>query len=172
LVAEKDQELETQDDWTVPASMNYPATFSKFDTAKSVQTPFYYDNKWKSELAFIRFLEASKTVSWWFKNGERDATFFAVPYSEEGKAKPFYVDFLVGFEGGQVGLFDTKAGQTIETAKTKSDGLQEYLAKTPGLIGGIVSNTSTDYSGRWVVFGRNSSELKLGDFSNWETLEI
>ena len=172
LVAELDQELESQDGWTIPASINYPSNFTKLDVAKSVQMPFYYDNRWKSELAFIKFLESGKTVKWWFKNGDRDATYFAVPYSDEDKTKPFYVDFIVGFENGQIGLFDTKSGQTIETAKTKSDGLQKYVATNGGVIGGIVSNSSTDYSGRWVVFKGESSEIKSNDFSNWETLEI
>jgi hypothetical protein len=44
-----------------------------------------------------------------FKNGEGDATFFAVPY-DNGEKKPFYVDFIVQLKDGRIGLFDTKAG--------------------------------------------------------------
>jgi hypothetical protein len=134
--------------------------------------PFFSDQRWKSETSFIQFLEQSKKVNWWFKNGDRDATYFAVPYSEAGKNKPFYVDFIVGLEDGSLALFDTKGGQTIETAKTKSDGLQEYLKRHEGLWGGIAANTAADYSGRWVYFIKVSDAILNGDFSNWQNLEL
>jgi type III restriction enzyme len=171
-VSAKEHELQETDNWNLPVSLSYPSSFIKMDVKKSVQRPFFFDNKWKSEIAFIKFLEANEKVTWWFKNGDRDATFFAVSYSEGEIKKPFYVDFIVGLASGEIGLFDTKSGQTIETARSKSDGLQEYLSSNPKLIGGIVTSTSRDYSGRWVCFRRNSNEIELGDFSNWETLEF
>ena len=139
--------------------------------------PFYYDNKWKTEKAFIEFLEKSDQVEWWFKNGDRDATFFAVPYIENNKHKPFYVDFIVQFKNGSIGLFDTKSGNTIKDAREKSDGLQKYLAeqnkKGKNLTGGIVTNTnSRDFSGRWMCFKKQGGHLNSDDFSNWELLEM
>jgi len=95
-----------------------------------------------------------------------------VPYFEGGEEKPFYVDFVVLFKNSVLGLFDTKSGQTIETARFKSDGLRAFIASAEGTEGGIVTNTSRDYSGRWVVFNKESTELTVGDFTNWETLEL
>jgi hypothetical protein len=95
-----------------------------------------------------------------------------VPYLEGGEEKAFYVDFIVLFKSGVLGLFDTKSGQTIETAKPKIDGLRAFIASVQKVEGGIVTNTNRDYSGRWVVFTRDSAELNLGDFNNWETIEF
>lgn len=172
LVADKDEQLVVQLDWNLPESVSYPSNYTQIKTEKSAFIPFHSDLKWKSETAFIKFLESSQKVDWWFKNGERDATFFAVPYEDGGKQKPFYVDFIVGLADGSLALFDTKSGQTIETAKTKSDGLQEYLQRQTAMFGGIVANTSADYSGRWVYFVKLSGEIVNGQFGNWDTLEL
>lgn len=171
-VSVRDAKLLRIDGWQVPQSLNFPSSHHAMDTAKSVMAPFYSDGKWKSETAFIALLDKAESVEWWFQNGERDATFFAVPYVEGGEEKPFYVDFIVLFKNGVLGLFDTKSGQTVETAKSKSDGLRAFIASVEGTEGGIVTNTSRDYSGRWVVFTKDSHELALGDFSNWQTLEL
>ena len=172
LVSEKDQQLVVQLDWTLPETVNYPASYHLVPTKKAALTPHYADQKWKSETLFVNFLEASSKVDWWFKNGDRDATYFAVPYQESGKQKPFYVDFIVSLKDGSLALFDTKGGQTIETSKSKSDGLQDYLTRHKGLFGGIVANTSPDYSGRWVYFIKLSDEISKDNFTNWETLEL
>jgi type III restriction enzyme len=172
LVSDKDEQLVVQLDWTLPESVNYPSTHQLVSAVKSALTPYYSDQRWKSETSFVDFLDSSPKVDWWFKNGDRDATFFAVPYQDAGRQKPFYVDFIVSLKDGSLALFDTKGGQTIETAKSKSDGLQEYLRIHKGMFGGLVANTSADYTGRWVYFIRLSSEIANGDFSNWETLEL
>ena len=103
--------------------------------------PFYSATKFKTELAFIKFLEDTSTVEWWFKNGERDATFFAIPYIENGESKPFYVDFVIKLKSGEIGLLDTKRGQTVKTSVEISDGLQQYISKNKGTFGGIIDNT-------------------------------
>jgi type III restriction enzyme len=135
--------------------------------------PFYYDNKWKTEEAFIKFLENADKIEWWFKNGDRDATFFAVSYVENDEHKPFYVDFIVRFKDGTLGLFDTKSGRMIKDAREKSDGLQKYIKEHKGISGGIVTNTnSNDFSGRWMCYKGQGSELNPDNFSNWELLAI
>jgi hypothetical protein len=168
----QNSQLESRLDWDMPQTINSPSTYVQVSAKKSAMQPFYYDQKWKTEEAFIEYLEKSNKVSWWFKNGERDATFFAVPYIEDGVEKPFYVDFVVKLQDGSLALFDTKSGQTIQTSKAKSDGLQKYLAGNKGIFGGIAANTSADFSGRWVYFIKLSDQIKNGDFSNWETLQL
>ena len=136
--------------------------------------PFFSDEKWKSEATFIDFLEKSEAVEWWFKNGDRDATFFAIPY-DNGEKKPFYVDFIVKLKDGRIGIFDTKAGLTKQVAGPKIDGLYKYIQsenkRGKKFFGGIVVNTDRDYRGRWVYFDKTSKELK-NDFSNWKDLEL
>jgi len=131
--------------------------------------PFFSDEKWKSEATFIDFLEKSEAVEWWFKNGDRDTTFFAVPY-DNGEEKPFYVDFIVKLKDDRIGLFDTKAGLTKQIAGPKIDGLYKYIQnenkKGKKLFGGIVTNTDNrNYCGRWVYFERSE---KQGSFERSE----
>ncbi|MFH1962853.1 MAG: DEAD/DEAH box helicase family protein [bacterium] len=166
-------ELQKTIDWELPEILNYGGNFTELKTEKSSMKPFYYDNKWKTEEVFINFLEKSDRVEWWFKNGVRDAIFFAVPYVENVEQKPFYVDFIVRFKNGSIGLFDTKSGNTIKDSREKSDGLQEYIKKHKNISGGIVANTnSKDFSGRWMCYKKQGSELNPNDFSDWELLEI
>lgn len=121
-------------------------------------------------------LETSKSIEWWFKNGDRDSVYFAVPY-DNGELKPFYVDFIIKFKDSRIGLFDTKAGFTQKIAGPKIDGLRKYIVheckKDKNIFGGIVTNTDQrNYQGRWIIFNKTSKELKDNDFGNWETLEL
>ncbi|GAH12347.1 unnamed protein product, partial [marine sediment metagenome] len=56
------------------------------------------------------------------------------------------VDFIVQFDDGSIGLFDTKGGRTAETsdAGPRAEGLQKYIKeqnkKGKKLRGGIVIN--------------------------------
>ncbi|NOX65220.1 MAG: DEAD/DEAH box helicase family protein [Chlorobi bacterium] len=169
----RDEKLQKLSDWELPEMLNFGGNYTEMKAKKSAMLPFYYDNKWKTEEAFIKYLEKSDQIEWWFKNGDRDATFFAVPYVENGKTKPFYIDFIVKLKNGTIGLFDTKSGNTIKDAREKSDGLQEYLKKHKGITGGIVANTnSKDFSGRWMCYEKQGKDLNPYDFSNWELLEI
>ena len=169
----RDIVLQKTADWELPEMLNFGGNYTELKTKKSAMQPFYYDNKWKTEEAFIKFLEKSDQIEWWFKNGDRDATFFAVSYIENGEQKPFYVDFIVRLKNGSLGLFDTKSGNTIKDAREKSDGLQKFLKEHKGISGGIVANTnSKDFSGRWMCYKGQGTELNPDDFSNWELLEI
>ncbi|MCD6282915.1 DEAD/DEAH box helicase family protein [bacterium] len=169
-------QLTVKADWEVPERMTFGADHIPSEVTKSVMSPFYHDNRWKTEKAFIKFLDLPQNnVLWWFKNGERDATFFAVSYQKHGTRFPFYVDFIVMLTDGRIGLFDTKSGRTIEDSVEKSDGLQHYTAKNRSqkVFGGIVANTDQrNFAGRWMVFSGKGEDLRVGDFSNWDLLEI
>ena len=138
--------------------------------------PFYLRKEYagrKNEIAFIDFLEKSEKVEWWFKNGDRDATFFAVRY-DNGEEKPFYVDFIIKLKDGRIGFFDTKAGLTKQVAGPKIDGLYKYIQiqnkKGKKCFGGIVANTERNYRGRWVYFDRTSKDFKGNSIENWTDL--
>jgi type III restriction enzyme len=145
-VLKKRAELEKKEDWNIPKNpLNYNERFIKReDVKKSVMMPFFSDEKWQPEKEFILELEKSKSVSWWFKNGDRDATFFAIPYMKDGEQTPFYVDFIIMFNDGRIGLFDTKAGSTAkpEYAGPKAEALSRYIKeenkKGKKLFGGII----------------------------------
>ena len=172
----RENEIEEDREWEVPEAINFGGEYSALDANLSAMQPFYYDNRWKPEKAFIDFLGKYRNVEWWFKNGDREATYFAVPYVENEEWKPFYVDFIVKFSDGRIGLFDTKSGRTIKDAREKSDGLQAYLreyGKRKNLFGGIVSNTDPHtFNGRWMIYTGAGTDLAVDDFSNWNLLEI
>lgn len=175
-VVKREPELVFTEKWNVPESLSFGSNHVAEGKKRSIMKPFFSDKRWKPESAFIKFIEKSEKVGWWFKNGDRDATFFAVPYEDNGE-KPFYVDFVVKFKDGRIGLFDSKAGFTQKLAGSKIDGLFKYIKsenkKRKKLFGGIVANTDQrNYKGRWVYFDRTSKELRDNDFSNWRNLEI
>jgi len=171
----REPELGVIDNWNVPESLSFGSNYLKEDRKNSIITPFYSDGRWRTEKAFIEYLEKSDKIQWWFKNGDRDATFFAVPY-DNGEQKPFYVDFIIKLKDRRIGLFDSKAGFTQKLAGPKIDGLFHYIQsenkKGKNLFGGIVTNSDPrNYSGRWVYFDKTSKELK-DDLSDWKNLEF
>lgn len=176
-VSKREKELDFDERWDVPESISYSSSYSEIDHKfKSIIQPFYCNDTSAIERAFIDFLEKQKWVHWWFKNGDRDAIFFAVPYQDNGDKKPFYVDFIVHMQDGSTGLFDTKSGLTRQVAGTKVDGLKAYIQdqnkKGRNLFGGIVTNTDPrNYTGRWIYFGKDSKAL-TNNLDNWENLVL
>jgi type III restriction enzyme len=172
-VVKRESEMVDVENWNIPESLPYGREYKKVSVKKSIMQPFYSDRKWKPEAAFIDFLEKSEKVEWWFKNGDRDATFFAVRY-DNGEEKPFYVDFIIKLRDGKIGLFDTKTGFTQKIAGPKINGLYKYIQienkRGKKLFGGITINTDQrNYRGRWIYFDKPSKDLK-DDFSNWKDL--
>jgi type III restriction enzyme len=173
-VLKREPVLEFVQKWNVPEMINFGENAVKEERKKSIMQPFYRIGEWKTEAAFIEFLEKSEAIEWWFKNGDREVKFFAVPY-ENGEPKPFYVDFIVQMKDGRIGLFDPH-GTFLSDFGAKADGLYKYIQnenkKGKKLFGGIVANTDQrKYKGRWIYFDKTSKELK-NDFSNWKDLEF
>jgi len=172
-----EQELVRQEDWNIPLSLSYGENWEeikvidnedgRIEIKKSIMEPFFIEKNYagkKNEIVFIKFLEKSENVEWWFKNGDRDALFFAVPY-KNGEQKPFYVDFVVKLKDGRICLFDPH-GTQLSDFGPKSDGLQKYIKeqnkKGKKLFGGIVKNTDErNYKGRWVYFEQTWKDLEL-----------
>lgn len=175
-VVKREPKLILMENWNIPESLTFGEGYTGEARKKSIMQPFYNDRRWKTESAFIEILEKSQRVEWWFKNGDRDTTFLAVPYNN-GEDKPFYVDFIIRLEDGRIGLFDTKAGLTRRVAGPKVNGLYKYIQnenrKGKKLYGGIATNTDQrNYRGRWIYFGETSRDLEDGNFDNWKDLDL
>lgn len=171
---EKREKEIIEDAWEVPERVAFGEGYIETKTRKSVMEPFYSDERWQSEEAFIDFLERPRNeVAWWFKNGDRDATFFAVPYKDDDDWSSFYIDFLIMMKDGSIGLFDPH-GTHLSDFGPKADGLRQYIKarnkKDKKLFGGIVANTDRNYRGRWVYFDGIGKDFREGDFSNWKNL--
>lgn len=143
-VDKRETELVIDENWEVPSSMNFPGDFEKKAYNLSIMEPFYqHKNASNPEKKFAEYLNhKTNEIEWWYKNGERDGTFFAVAYEINGKKSPFYVDWIVKFKNGRIGLFDTKSGIYAQEAKEKAEGLAKYIKtkikKGEKLFGGIV----------------------------------
>ncbi len=127
---------------------------------------------WETEKSFIEFLDNHKEVEWWFKNGERDGTYFAVPYKNyQDEDQTFYIDFIVNFKDERIGLFDTKSGWTAKDAGTRSDGMQRYIKeqnkKGKIFFGGIVIPKSGSLYTYTDIPYKHDKQL-----TDWKILEI
>ena len=170
----KDDHIKKNNEWSFPEAINFTGNYTELKTKKSVMNPFYYDYKWKTEENFIKYIDKSKDIKFWFKNGDSDETYFALPYKFKKQINLFYIDFIVVLKNGKIGLFDTKSGSTIDAAKEKSDGLQAYISKNnQKFFGGIVTNTDPEnFNGRWIYYNKPSKFLDSTDLKNWKTLDF
>ncbi len=179
----KNELVQNEEPWNVPKVINYTLSFTKKDYKKSVIQPYYarksgagtinlFEEDSDLEVDFIEYLEKSKEVEWWFKNGKSDATYFAVPHVEHGVEKPFYVDFVVKQKDGHIGLFDTKGGFTAETAKSRAEGLANYIAeqnkKGKKLYGGIVLKEKNS----WRYHDGLKYEYNPNNLKDWKFLDL
>jgi len=164
--------------WNVPLKIELNSNHQerKPKLKKVLLNPYYESTSksksWETEKSFIEFLDGHKEVEWWFKNGERDGTYFAVPFIDDAKQdQSFYVDFIVKLADGRIGLFDTKSGWTAKEAGNKSDGLQKYIneqnKKKKNIFGGIVIPKSGSF------FTYNEIPYKYDkELTGWKILEL
>lgn len=180
----KNKLVENDEPWNIPEVINYSISFKKKDYKKSAIQPYFAKTAEKGpqqklieedssvEVDFMDFLESAKQVNWWFKNGASDATYFAVPYVENGVDLPFYVDFVVQMKDGSIGLFDTKGGIYAKTAKERAEGLAKYIKeqnkKDKKLFGGIVIREKKS----WRYNDSEKYEYNPNDLKDWKYLEL
>jgi type III restriction enzyme len=169
-VNEKREKKET-DKWEVPVLITYNSKYKRESHPKSIMKPFYTKKPSQPEQLFMEMLDESKNVKWWFKNGESESKYFTVPYTDEnGIERAFYVDFIIKFNDGKIGLFDTKSGMTAKDAGARAEGLQKYIKKQKGkkIIGGIAIYVN----GTWRYNDNEKYEYNPNNLSEWKVLEI
>lgn len=167
-ISETRERVEVKD-WEVPIIINYNSRYKKEVHPKSVIKPFYTKKPSEPERLFIELLDGAKQVKWWFKNGESEVKYFAIPYTDEnGIERAFYVDFIIQFTDGRIGLFDTKGGSTAEGAKSRAEGLQKYIGKNKKMWGGIAIYVN----GTWRYNDNKKYEYNPNDLSSWKVLDM
>ncbi|MBO4739193.1 MAG: DEAD/DEAH box helicase family protein [Bacteroidales bacterium] len=99
-----------------------------------------------SERSFEKFCEASDSVKWFYKNGDKGSEYFSIVYTDNlGKLKSFYPDYIIGLKNGEAWIIETKGGfdrngksEDIDIFTSKKfEVLKAYLDKHT-LNGGIV----------------------------------
>jgi type III restriction enzyme len=147
------KEVCVEEAWEVPFTISYNSKYEKQNRKRSIMEPYFlFKNASQPEKDFIEVLDKSDKVEWWFKNREGTPKYFAVEYYDENnELASFYVDFIVKFNNGIIGLYDTKKGRTAEEAKFRAEGLQKYIEterrKGKNLDGGIV----VPYENTWKI---------------------
>jgi len=148
--------------WDVPVFEYYNDHYEEYAAPTHALQPTYLRRRpdghladSKEELLFIQFLEddfQAPHLRWWYKNGAGTRTDFAVVYerSERGETRlaPFFVDFIILFANGTLGVFDTKTLDSDPHLVPKHNALHAWIAKRnaaqPGsTIGGVLIRDKT-----------------------------
>jgi len=159
--------------WEVPLIDSYKSNAKKEVHPKSIMKPFFITKKSEPEELLMALLDSSNKVDWWHKNREGEKKYFAVPYKDENnKEWAFYVDFIVKFKDGSIGLFDTKSGMTAKDAGPRAEALQKYIKeqnkKGKKLLGGIAIPRGESI----IINDKEKYEYNPNDLSGWKILEI
>lgn len=169
-----DAEVQISHNWEVPEEVSYSEKNKEVKVRKSIMHPYYTRNPSTPEKDFIDYLEQSKKVVWWYKNGESEKKYFGVIYQDKTGKHGFYVDFIFKLENGQIGLFDTKSGRTAEDAGPRAEALAKYIQeqnkKGRKLIGGILIKPKN--SKIWKYNADLKYEYNENDLSNWKYLDL
>ena len=167
------REVEPVPKWEVPIIISYNSKYKQTDYKKSIMKPLYVRKPSGPEKKFMELLDKSDKVKWWFRNGEGEIKHFAVLYKDEnGFERAFYVDFIVVFKDGRIGLFDTKGGITAIEAGPRAEGLQKYIKienkKGKKLWGGIVIFEK----GAWRYNDKEEYHYDSKNLLDWKLLKI
>ena len=171
-----------KDSVSVPFSIksHYPFTdeYEVFDCEKSIVKPFYLRKEYKgreNETAFIKYLEDSPELDWWFKNGDSGKEFLGIKYfdSVEKINRLFYPDWIIKLDDGRICILDTKGGNTASSQETKDKAEElhrriEVLNKVSNIkyCGGIVIFAN----GQWYINDCAEYTYSSNDLSGWKTL--
>ena len=164
-------------DFSIPQTDEYSDKYVEVPMKKNAMVPYYRQAKapTTTEIPFEEALEKSGRVEWWYKNGEKMDKYFAVKYYElgddaKGYGKAFYPDYIVKFNDGRIGIFDTKSGWTAEDAGPKADALQKYISKHADLklFGGIINVVN----GVFYINSDVSYEFGDGKSGQWKLFEL
>ncbi|RAU81334.1 DEAD/DEAH box helicase [Pontibacter arcticus] len=163
--------------WEVPELRYYSEVYVHADAVHHALEPFFeYINASDPERQFKDFLaQHANNIDWWYKNGDQGKEHFAVPYTNlQGELALFYVDFIVKFKSGKIGLFDTKTRRSDQEAPNKHNALVAYMeqenATNPArqLIGGVLIREEL---GGVITFRYCSNRIEdTNDLTGWNFL--
>jgi hypothetical protein len=95
--------------------------------------------------------------------------YFGIKYEYQNEIHTFYPDYLVEFNNGNIGIFETKDENDRDQdtyTKAKNKALQDYIKKenktrkTQKLLGGVVVFSV----GEWKIKENNENLLPLNSF--------
>lgn len=147
------------------------------DYKKNILNPCYLDKSRSiPEKEFENVLNNSKKITWWYKNGVNRKDYFGIKYEYDNRdgedtTHTFYPDYIVQFNDGKIGIFETKSesDQDAHTkTKAKAEELYRYIKtenkKDKNLFGGIVVFKNKE----WQI----NSEKEYSLDGGWKKLEL
>ncbi len=143
---------------------------------KYVMKPCYLEkDRSEPEKAFENFVEEKgDKIEWWWKNGKNKNDYFGIKYLLDNEIYTFYPDYIVQFNNGKLGIFETKDqsdadGLTI--TREKAERLQQYIRdqERKDIFGGIIVK-----KGNQLLINNlqeyNWDKVKNSDWSEWTPL--
>ncbi len=121
------------------------------------------------EINFSREINCSENVKWWYKNDTTSSS-FGIPYPvDDYKYSTFMPDFIVKMNDGRIGIFDTKDGDTLESAGARANALADYITENKNLrlFGGII----TWANDKWKIHDKNPYSSNMSD-NGWSDLRL
>lgn len=108
--------------------------FIDYKLNKCAIEPFYFHHKnFKNEMDFMKYLEESEAIDWWYKNGDSGLEYFAIKYYDDFQKteRLFYPDWIGKLKNGKIFIIDTKGGFTATSSETKNkaEALQAWIQK-------------------------------------------
>ena len=167
---------EYEQPWDVPEFKIFNDNYEPYEAQAHALEPLYARNRGANQLfdsanehRFIDLLIANENehIQWWYKNGSSNKEDFAIPYvKRDGTQSLFYVDLVIQFKNGTLGLFDPKTIESDPENVLKHNALIEYIeslnAKGKKAIGSII----IQQQGSW-RYCRNRIENDK-DLTGWE----
>lgn len=164
-----DDEIINNKKWDIPEEIFFNSKNYEIPFRKNIMKPFFSQESSDLENKFMKYIDKSSKIDWWYKNGVNDSKYFGIKYNEKKDLKIFYVDFIIKFKNKRLGFFDTKSGFTLSLSQKKLSALKNYVAKSKKYYGGLISNTKEDNTGRWVI---NEGNQTLDDKKTWPNFII
>lgn len=168
----------TEFTFKIPAIDQYGENYTITESNKHALEPYYsHDNRPNTEKRFEALIDASESVDWWYKNGEKMQHYFAIPFisidekTDIKKPASFYPDYIVRHKDGSIGIYETKGGLTVTSldTKLKSDVLQKYIAEHSDLdISGGIIDARLDGT-FWIL---DDQDYSAEDQSKWRIFTL
>lgn len=147
---------------------------------KNIMEPCYLQvGRSQVEKYFEKRIDADENVSWWFKNGVNRVDYLGIKYEyPSNRIKSFYPDYVIYYNDGTVGIFETKSrgddeffgGFNLKT-KCKAEALyawkNQLIEKGRKVRAGIVI---VDSEKIMMINEKSAFDIEKavkGDFSDW-----
>lgn len=161
--------------WDVPEFKIFNDKYVEYEANAHALDPLFARNRGNSllfdsanEHQFINVLiENEQHIQWWYKNGSSNKEDFAIPYKKKnGTQSLFYVDIVIKFKNGLLGLFDPKTIESDPENVAKHNALIEYIEELnkqgKKAVGSIIINNK----GSWRYCNMRIENDK--DLTSWE----